>query len=67
MVVKTDGLFAALLLTEHQEDTDDQVQVYSVQTRGCGSILSGGNIRVIIRMENISCFLPHAVEYIDQN
>ena len=34
------------LLTEHQEDADDQVQVDGIQTRGSGGILSGENIRV---------------------
>ena len=34
------------LLTEHQEDADDQVQVDRIQTRGSGGILSGWNIRV---------------------
>ena len=46
MRYRTEGMEILKLLTEHQEDADDQVQVDRIQTRGCGGILSGGNTRV---------------------
>ena len=39
------------LLTEHQEDADDQVQVYRIQTRGSGGILSGENIKSLQQLK----------------